>query len=237
VCPDPALPFPPSKWRHSSADLAPKKALKTAPASAASAAPRHAGRLASAPDAPKQGAQAVRVAMGRAPQADPSVEATVVPGETADAAAALSPPDVLSVPAPASAEAVAILPVEPPVVADVEMVEVPLPEVADREPASLAEGVPDVSTIGGPGALEEGVQSRSPSWGAATSSPRGAIPMSGARRRSGSGPAAPRNPSSSLTMSGRGSLGMSSVSMPRRRWGRFDRPWRSFPGMFPGSSR
>jgi hypothetical protein len=123
---------------------------------------------------------------------------------------------VLSAPAPASAEAVAVLPVEPPVVADAKMVEVPLPEVADREPASLAEGVPNASTAGGPDALEEGVQSHDPSWGAATSSPRGAIPMSGARRRSGSGPAAPRNPSSSLTMSGRGSLGMSSVSMPRR---------------------
>jgi hypothetical protein len=24
---------------------------------------------------------------------------------------------------------------------------------------------------------------------------------------------------------------------PRQRWGRFGRPWRSFPGTFPGSSR
>jgi hypothetical protein len=63
---------------------------------------------------------------------------------------------VLSAPAPASAEAVAVLPVEPPVVADAEMVEVPLLEVADREPASLAEGVPDASTTGGPNALKEG---------------------------------------------------------------------------------
>ncbi len=35
----------------------------------------------------------------------------------------------------------------------------------------------------------------------------------------------------------RSSLGMSSVSMSRRRWGCFGRPWRSFPGTFPGSSR
>jgi hypothetical protein len=157
VCPDPALPFPPSKRRHGSAGLAPKKALKTVPASAASAAPRHASRPASAQDAPKRGAQAVRVAMGRAPQADPSVEAAVVPGETADTAAALSPPDVLSAPAPASAEAVVVLPVEPPVAADAEMVEVPLLEVGDQKPASLAEGVPDASSAGGPDALEEGV--------------------------------------------------------------------------------
>jgi hypothetical protein len=62
-----------------------------------------------------------------------------VSGETAGAAAALSPPDVL-----------------PPVAAVAEMTEVPLLEVGDRKPASLAEGVPDASTAGGPDALEEG---------------------------------------------------------------------------------
>jgi hypothetical protein len=161
--------------------------------------------------------------MGQAPQADPSVEAVVVLGETAGAAAALSPPDGLPAPAPASAEAVAILPVEPPIAADAEMAEAPLLEVGDRKPASLAEEVPDASTGGGPDALEEGAQNCGPSWGAATSSPRGAIPMSGVDRRSGSGPVPPRNPSSSLMMSGRRSLGMSSVSVSRQRWGRFGR--------------
>jgi hypothetical protein len=90
---------------------------------------------------------------------------------------------VLPAPAPAPAEAVANLPVEPPVAADVGMAEVPLlevvpdlpslghkervaavAEVGDRRPASLAEGrpstssavVPDASTPGGPDALEEG---------------------------------------------------------------------------------
>jgi hypothetical protein len=94
--------------------------------------------------------------VGRAPQADPSVEAAVVPGETAGAAAALSPPDVLSAPAPASTEAVAILPVEPPVAADSEMAEAPLLEVGDQKPAPLAEEVPDAPTAGGPDALEKG---------------------------------------------------------------------------------
>jgi hypothetical protein len=79
-----------------------------------------------------------------------------VPGETAGAAAALSPPDVLPAPAPASAEAITVLPVEPPVTVDAEMAEVPLLEVGDRKLASLAEGVPDASTAGGPDALEEG---------------------------------------------------------------------------------
>jgi hypothetical protein len=43
VCPDPALPFLPSKQRHGSTGLAPRKVLKTAPASAARAAPGLAG--------------------------------------------------------------------------------------------------------------------------------------------------------------------------------------------------
>jgi hypothetical protein len=79
-----------------------------------------------------------------------------VPGETAGAAVALSPPDVLPAPAPASAEAVAILPMEPPVTADAEMVVAPLLKVGDQKPASLAEEVPDAPTAWGPDALEEG---------------------------------------------------------------------------------
>jgi hypothetical protein len=98
-------------------------------------------------------------------------------------AAVPSPPDVLPAPAPAPAEAIAVLPVEPPVIADAGMAEVPLLEVAsdlpnlghkeraaavaevgDRRPASLVEGrpstslamVPDASTAGGPDVLEEG---------------------------------------------------------------------------------
>jgi hypothetical protein len=98
-----------------------------------------------------------------------------MPGEAAGVAVALSPPDVLPAPAPAPTEAVAVLPVEPPVAADAGMAEVSLlevisvlpslghkeraaavAEVGDRKPASLAEGVPDASTAGGPDALEEG---------------------------------------------------------------------------------
>jgi hypothetical protein len=121
--------------------------------------------------------------MGQASQADPSIGAAIVPGEAADVAAAPSAPDVLPAPTSAPAEAVADLPVEPPVAADVRMAEVPLlevvpdlpslghkeraaalAEVGDRRPASLAEGrpststamVPDASTAGGPDALEEG---------------------------------------------------------------------------------
>jgi hypothetical protein len=78
--------------------------------------------------------------------------------------AASSPPDVLPAPAPAPAEAVAVLSVEPPVAADAGMAEMPLLEVGDRKPASLAERRPstspamvsDASTAGGPDALVEG---------------------------------------------------------------------------------
>jgi hypothetical protein len=64
VCLDPALPFLPSKRRHGSTDLAPRKVLKTASASAVCAALGLAGRLASTQGASKHGAQAAQVAMG-----------------------------------------------------------------------------------------------------------------------------------------------------------------------------
>ena len=179
-------------------------------------------------------------------------------------AAAPSPPDVLRAPAPAPVEAVAVLPVEPSVTADAGMAEVPLlevvfdlpslgheeraaavAEVGDRKPASLAERrpstssamVPDASTAGGPDALEEGRVEPRLVLGSGNLIPARRDPNEWRGQALGFGPAVPRNPSLSLTMSGRSSLGTSSVSMPRRRWGRFGRPWRSFPGMFPGSSR
>jgi hypothetical protein len=156
VCPNPALPFLPSKRRHGSTGLAPRKALKTAPASAAGAAPGLAGRLVSTQGAPKQGAQAAQVAVGRAPEADPSIEAAVESRETAGAAAALSPPVVLPVLAPTNTEVVAALAVEPPVAAEAEMDEALLLEAGDRKPAPLAEEVPYAPTAGGADALEEG---------------------------------------------------------------------------------
>jgi hypothetical protein len=104
------------------------------PASAASATPGLAGQLASLQDAPKRGAQAAQVAVGRAPEADSFVEAVVVPRETAGAAAALGPPDALPALASASAEVVAVPAVEPPIAADAEMAEA-LPLGASEEGA------------------------------------------------------------------------------------------------------
>jgi hypothetical protein len=62
----------------------------------------------------------------RAPEADSSVEATVVLGEAAGAAVASGRPDMMLELAPAAAEAVAVLAVERPVAADVEMAEASL---------------------------------------------------------------------------------------------------------------
>jgi hypothetical protein len=70
--------------------------------------------------------------VGRAPEADPSVEAAVLRRETAGAAAGSSPPDVLSALAPASAKAIAVLSVEPPVAADSEMAEAPLLDTSEE---------------------------------------------------------------------------------------------------------
>jgi hypothetical protein len=115
-----SLPF--SKRRQGPTGLAPTKALKTVPASAAGAATRHVGWLVSAQDALERGAQATRAAMGQASQADPSVGAVVVPGEAADAVVALSPPDVSSAPASTSTAVVADSPAEPSTAPDVGMV-------------------------------------------------------------------------------------------------------------------
>jgi hypothetical protein len=175
--------------------------------------------------------------VGRAPQADPSAEAAVVPGETTGAAAAFTPPDMLLMPAPASAEAVAVLPVGPSVAVDDEMAEALLPEAGDRRPAPYSRRYLMRRPQGVPTPWRRGAQNRGPSWGAATSSSRSEVPMNGVGRGSGSGPVVPRNPSLFLTMSERSRLGTSFVSVPRQRWGRFGRPWRSFPGTFPGSSR
>jgi hypothetical protein len=78
--------------------------------------------------------------MGRALEADSSVEAAVVPRETAGAAAASSPPDALPALAPTSAEVVAVLAVEPPVAADAEMAEVLLLDArpGERQPRPRA---------------------------------------------------------------------------------------------------
>jgi hypothetical protein len=64
--------------------------------------------------------------VGRAPEADSSVEVAVALGEAAGAAVASGPPDMSPALAPAAAEAVAVLAMESPVAADAEMAEASL---------------------------------------------------------------------------------------------------------------
>jgi hypothetical protein len=99
-----------------------------------------------------------------------------MPGEAVNVAAASSPPALLPVPTSIPVGAVADLPAEPPVAADVEMAEVPPPpapsalvipgspildheegaavvdEVGERRLVTLAEERPDASTAEGPDA-------------------------------------------------------------------------------------
>jgi hypothetical protein len=192
VCPDRDFSFRLSKRSHGLTDLAPRKALKTASASAAGAALGLAVQLTFSQGAPQRGAQAAPVAVERVPEAGSSAEAAIVLGEAAGADVASGPPDMPPVLAPAeAAEAVVVLVGERPVAADAEMAE--------------------ASTLG---ASEEGAWKRDPSHRAAALSPRGGA-LRGGASRSGSGPVRLRIPSSFLTMSGRSSLGTSSASVPR----------------------
>jgi hypothetical protein len=93
--------------------------------------------------------------VGRAPEADSSVEAAVALGEVAGAVVASGPPDVLPALVPASAEAVAVLAVESPVTADAEMAEASLPDGSE-------EGGAEPRPILGSGSLV--LARRSPDW-------------------------------------------------------------------------
>jgi hypothetical protein len=124
ICPGRDFSFSLSKRSHGLTDLAPRKALKTAPACAASAAPGLAVQLTFSQGAPQQGAQAAPVAVERVPEAGSSAEAAIVIGEAADADVAPCPPDVPAVPAPVATEVAAAPVGERPVAADVETAEV-----------------------------------------------------------------------------------------------------------------
>ena len=93
------LSFSSSKRSHGQTDLAPRKALKTAPNCAASAIQPTLSR-----GTPTSGARASPTSEEQAPEAGSSAEAAIVVEEAADAHAALSSPVVPVMPAPATAE-------------------------------------------------------------------------------------------------------------------------------------
>jgi hypothetical protein len=123
VCPDRDFSFLLSKRSHGLTDLAPRKALKTASASAAGAVPGLAVQLTFSQGAPQRGAQAAPFVVERVPEASSSTEAAILLGEAAGADVASGPPDMPPVLAPAAAEAAAVLVEERPVAADAEMAE------------------------------------------------------------------------------------------------------------------
>jgi hypothetical protein len=123
VCPDRDFSFLPSKRSRGLTDLAPRKALKTASASAAGATPGLVVQLTFSQGAPQQGAQAAPVAVERVPEVGSSAEVAIVLGEVADADVAQAPPDVPAAPAPAATEAAAVTVGERAVAADAETVE------------------------------------------------------------------------------------------------------------------
>jgi hypothetical protein len=123
VCPDRDFSFLLSKRSHGLTDLAPRKALKTASASAAGAAQGLAVQLTFSQGAPQLGAQAAPVAVERVSEAGSSAEVAIVLGEAADADVAPAPPDVPAVLAPIATDAAAVPVGERPVAADVETAE------------------------------------------------------------------------------------------------------------------
>jgi hypothetical protein len=123
ICPGRDFSFSLSKRSHGLSDLAPRKALRTTPACAASAAPGLAVQPTFSQGAPPQGARAAPVTMERVPEAGSSAEAAIVIGEAADADVALCPPDVPAMPAPAATEVAAVPVGGRSVAADVETAE------------------------------------------------------------------------------------------------------------------
>jgi hypothetical protein len=120
-----------------------------------------------------------------------------VPRETAGAPTASSPPDVLSALAPASAEAVAVLAVEPPVAADAETAEAPLLDASEK-------GGVEPRPVLGSGNLV--LERRSPD---------------GRRQSLRFWTRGASDPLFVLDDEQRSSLGTGFVSVPRQRWGRF----------------
>jgi hypothetical protein len=120
VCPGRDFLFSLSKRSHGLTDLAPRKALKTAPACVAGAAPGLAVQPTFSQGVPPQGAQAAPVAVEQVPEAGSSAEAAIVIGKAADADVVPSPPDVSAMPAPAATEVAAAPVRERSVAADVE---------------------------------------------------------------------------------------------------------------------
>jgi hypothetical protein len=150
---------------------------------------------------------------------------------------ALAAPAVMEQVPEAGSSAEAVIVLEEAAGADVapgppDMSPVPAPTAAEAAVVPVGE-MAEASALD---ASEEGAWKRDPSHRAAALSLRGGAPRGGASC-SGSGPVGLRIPSSFSTTSGRISLGTSSTSAPKQRWGRSGHHWGSSAGTSPKSSR
>jgi hypothetical protein len=132
ICLGRDFPFSLSKRSHGQTDLAPRKALKTAPACAASAAPGLVVQPTLSQGVSLQGARAAPVAGEQVPEAGSSAEAAIVIGEAADADVVPSPPVVPAMLAPAATEVAAVPVGERPVAAGVETADASAPSALEE---------------------------------------------------------------------------------------------------------
>jgi hypothetical protein len=126
------FPFFLSKRSHGQTDLAPRKALKTAPVCAASAAPGLVVQPTLSHGVSPQGARASPVTGEQVPEAGSSAEAAIVIGEAADADVVPSSPVVPAMLAPAATEVAAVPVGERPIAAGVETADVSAPSASEE---------------------------------------------------------------------------------------------------------
>jgi hypothetical protein len=121
-----------SKRSHGQTDLAPRKALKTAPVCAASAVPGLVVQSTLSQGVSPQGTRASPASGEQVPEAGSSAEAAIVIGEAADTDVVPSPPVVPAMLAPAATEAPAIPVGERPVAASVRMADASAPSASEE---------------------------------------------------------------------------------------------------------
>jgi hypothetical protein len=147
ICPGRDFSFSLSKRSHGLTDLAPRKALKTTPACAASAAPGLAVQPTLSQGVPPQGARAAPVPVEQAPEAGSFAEAAIVIGEAADADVVPSPPDMPAMPAPAATEVAAVPVGERPVAAGIETADASAPGASEEVGVEARSVLPGGSLI------------------------------------------------------------------------------------------
>jgi hypothetical protein len=132
ICLGRDFPFFLSKRSHGQTDLAPRKALKTVPVCAASAAPGLVVQPTLSQGVSPQGARASPVTGEQVPEAGSSAEVAIVIGEAADADVVSSPPIVPAMLEPAATEVAAVPIGERPVAAGVEMADASAPSASEE---------------------------------------------------------------------------------------------------------